>query len=181
MIRSDFQFKQQRGATLIVVLLLLVLVTILGLAVMRDSIMQERMAGYTLARGYAFQAAEAALREAEDVARGKPSIPTGDQCVNGICPGAFHGAQPLYQSEAAFWTTARNYRTASASSHGIAPQYSIEDFGMRTVGDADQDTSLGGMNTGVTTISTMQVYRITVRSQAPGGTEVLLQTLFQTP
>jgi len=55
----------QIGATLIVSLLLLLIITIMGLATMRSSTMEERMARYSREQGVAFQAAEAALRDAE--------------------------------------------------------------------------------------------------------------------
>ncbi|GAB2522278.1 pilus assembly PilX family protein [Lysobacter humi (ex Lee et al. 2017)] len=57
----------ERGAALVVVLLLLLVVTLLGLAGIRGALLQERMAANAVARSYAFQAAEAVLREAEDV------------------------------------------------------------------------------------------------------------------
>ncbi|WP_374402246.1 PilX N-terminal domain-containing pilus assembly protein [Niveibacterium sp.] len=56
---------RQKGATLIVSLLLLLIVTIMGLATMRSSTMEERMARYTREQAVAFQAAEAALLDAE--------------------------------------------------------------------------------------------------------------------
>lgn len=56
----------QTGATLIVSLIVLVLMTIIGLAAMRGSIMQERMASNTRDSELASQAAETALREAEN-------------------------------------------------------------------------------------------------------------------
>ncbi|EMR14305.1 type IV fimbrial biogenesis protein PilX [Methylophaga lonarensis MPL] len=57
---------QQTGATLIISLIVLVLMTIIGLAAMRSSMMQERMASNTRDYELASQAAETALREAEN-------------------------------------------------------------------------------------------------------------------
>lgn len=57
--------KAQQGAALVVVLLLLLVVTLLGLAGIRGALLQERMASNAVARSFAFQAAEAVLREAE--------------------------------------------------------------------------------------------------------------------
>lgn len=56
---------RQRGAVLVVGMIMLVLLTILGLATMRTTLLEERMAGYLGDHNLAFQAAEAALREGE--------------------------------------------------------------------------------------------------------------------
>src|SRR3546814_18855543 len=53
------------GAALIVRLILLLVMTLLGLASLRGAIMEERMAANMYDRSLGFQAAEAALREAE--------------------------------------------------------------------------------------------------------------------
>ncbi|USD22093.1 pilus assembly PilX family protein [Microbulbifer variabilis] len=59
-------FKQERGATLLVGLVMLLLMTFIGLAAIRGSGMQELMAGNMRDRQLAFQAAESALRVAEE-------------------------------------------------------------------------------------------------------------------
>ena len=56
---------QERGAALIVVLILLLVMTLLGLASLRGTLMEERMSANMYDRSIGFQAAEAALREAE--------------------------------------------------------------------------------------------------------------------
>ncbi|MCP5146236.1 MAG: pilus assembly protein [Gammaproteobacteria bacterium] len=56
----------QQGAALVVSLVILVIVTMLGLTTLNTSVMEERMAGNTRSREIAFEAAEAAVREAED-------------------------------------------------------------------------------------------------------------------
>ena len=56
----------QEGFVLIVGLVILGLLTMLALSGMRDSTMQEKMAGASRDSGLAFQAAESALRDAEN-------------------------------------------------------------------------------------------------------------------
>ncbi|POP53848.1 pilus assembly PilX family protein [Zhongshania marina] len=56
----------QRGAALIVSLVFMLILTIIGAASMQSATMQERMAGNARNVEQAFQAAEAALRQAED-------------------------------------------------------------------------------------------------------------------
>lgn len=57
--------KSQHGAVLIVSLLLLVVLTLLGVAGMRNTTLEEKMAGNSRDIQLAFNAAEAALRQAE--------------------------------------------------------------------------------------------------------------------
>ncbi|QEW08450.1 hypothetical protein F5I99_01405 [Nitrincola iocasae] len=61
--------NQQTGSALIVSLLFLLILTILGVAGIQTTSMQERMSGNMRDRNMAFQAAEAALRGGEDYVR----------------------------------------------------------------------------------------------------------------
>ena len=61
--RPDFS-HHERGAVLIVALLFLVMLTMLGITAMTGTTMEERMAGNARDNSVAFQAAEAALRDA---------------------------------------------------------------------------------------------------------------------
>jgi type IV pilus assembly protein PilX len=56
---------KQRGATLLTVLLLLLIMTLIALATMRGTLMQEKMSGNLYDRSLSFQATEVALRNAE--------------------------------------------------------------------------------------------------------------------
>ncbi len=58
--------QHQGGAALIVALIFLLVMTVIGTTAMRAATMQERMAGNIRDVNLAFQAAEGALREAED-------------------------------------------------------------------------------------------------------------------
>jgi type IV pilus assembly protein PilX len=60
--------RGQRGISLIVVLVMVLLVTMLGIAGVRTLVMQERMAANSLDRTLALQSAERVLRQAEAVA-----------------------------------------------------------------------------------------------------------------
>jgi type IV pilus assembly protein PilX len=57
--------QSQRGATLIVAILFLLVITVLGISSWQMSNGEEKMAGLTRDRQLAFEAAEAALRDAE--------------------------------------------------------------------------------------------------------------------
>lgn len=58
--------KYQAGSALIVSLVMLLLLSLIGVAGMQTTIMQDRMAANLLDKELAFQAAEAALREGEE-------------------------------------------------------------------------------------------------------------------
>lgn len=58
--------KKQKGATLIIALIMLLLLTIIGMASISDTNLQEKMAGNLRDKNIAFQAAESALRKGED-------------------------------------------------------------------------------------------------------------------
>jgi type IV pilus assembly protein PilX len=56
---------RQRGVTLIVTLMFMVILAMLGIAIGNVSVLEEKMSGNTRNRDLAFQAAEAAIRAAE--------------------------------------------------------------------------------------------------------------------
>lgn len=117
--------KAQRGVTLIVTLIFLVVLTLLGLGAARNSAMQEHMSGSTRSRELALQAAEAALKDAEQTMASWRSL-------------AFDGSQPglstyvsTQSNNAIFWKDSANwasYRTPAATLNQVAqqPRYRIE-------------------------------------------------------
>jgi type IV pilus assembly protein PilX len=104
--------NRQRGAVLIIALLFLTILTILGVTAMSATTFEERLAGNARDAGLAFQAADAALRDArrdlngivippatvDTKARkpyisGKTGFGDGTDSDNGTC-GVNDGAQP---------------------------------------------------------------------------------------
>lgn len=81
MIRSRSQTgpRSQTGAALVTSLLILLVLTVIGITAMQMTRMQERMAGNTRDLNMAFQGAEAAVRNGEDLVRAQPSKP--DNCI----------------------------------------------------------------------------------------------------
>jgi type IV pilus assembly protein PilX len=63
--KACFVSRGQRGASLIVSLIFLVVMAMLGVTLANVTNLEERMAGHTRDRDLALQAAEAALRDAE--------------------------------------------------------------------------------------------------------------------
>ena len=72
----------QEGFVLIVGLVILGLLTMLALSNMRDTTMQEKMAGASRDSGLAFQAAESALRDAENCITGATANCAFDAAAN---------------------------------------------------------------------------------------------------
>lgn len=89
--------KRQAGAVLAVGLLLLLVMTLIGVTAMNSIIMEEKMAGNYRDRHLALQAAESALRDAENDIQcdscTRPLQISGlagfdTSCTNGLCYGA---------------------------------------------------------------------------------------------
>ncbi len=114
----------QRGAALIVALVMLLAMTLLGVTAVRNTTLQERMAGNLRDSNLSFQAAERALRAGEDFLE-SPTIPP------------FTGANGLLtmQDDAglgSFWSSYdwnANGRTApDVGEVASAPLYVIEEL-----------------------------------------------------
>lgn len=70
MIHSAKISQMQRGSALIICLVVLLAMTFIGMAGMRNSVLQERIVGAARDQAVAFEAAEAALRLGEKTAEG---------------------------------------------------------------------------------------------------------------
>lgn len=75
--------QREQGAALIVGMIMLLLLTMIGVAGMRDTLLQEKMAGNMRDREVALQAAEAALR-------------VGEAALSGVTEPAFTNSYGLY-------------------------------------------------------------------------------------
>lgn len=81
--------RRQSGVALVVALLLLLVITLVGLAAVRSTIMQQKMASNLYDRQVAFQSSEAALRAAEALVATNPksafirdcSVSAGKACL----------------------------------------------------------------------------------------------------
>jgi len=118
---------RQRGATLIVSLVILAVVTLLGMASMRASNLELRMAASARDRSVAFQAAEAALIRLEAVLKGGAGVSplygtpnvlpscSSSACFKASCPkglcftGDFIGAQKYSDCQLASSTGVTEY------------------------------------------------------------------------
>lgn len=156
MTRSSFLYRRafrspghhQNGISLFLVMVFLVILSILGVAVIQSSSLSARIAGNEADRTLAFQAAEAALRDAEKDIRGActpatcratPIAPeTADifqaTCALGLCLPSATGVTPVWEVKDN-WTTANRAATYGRFTGAAAlpvvsqqPQYLIEYF-----------------------------------------------------
>ncbi len=137
--------SQQQGAALVVGLIMLLLLTLIGVAGMRDTLLQQKMVANTKDREVALQAAEAALQEAEARLRlgvGTEELPMGSpglyDAVNPSIKASFDAQRAASSSEADFWKNrswnSSNSVTYSLALNGVAvaPRYVIERVGCMT-------------------------------------------------
>ena len=122
---------KQRGAILVISLLLLLILTVLGVAMMRMTNMQERMAGNTRDLNLAFQGAEAALRAGEAQFRVLVDEPDWEPAVG--CQWCNQGVLPIdIDSPSSFnWSTANSQEFGASGAQDIQqlvadPRYTIE-------------------------------------------------------
>jgi type IV pilus assembly protein PilX len=97
--------SRQRGAVLVVALLMLLVMTVLGVTAMQMSRMEERMAGNSRDINLAFQGAEAGLRDGE--AQLQPLLVVPSTCSTAPCTIWRENllAADLRNQLANFWTT----------------------------------------------------------------------------
>ena len=163
-------FSGERGAALIVSLLMLVVMTMIGVSAMQTTALEEKMAGNQRDLNQAFQAAEAALRDAEIWLRnqtGEP-VPVGNGST-----GVF--TRDALDPNGNWWKTIGNWASGTevAGIGGVQtlPSRVIEGFGFITD---------GSLTIGQTTGQTPRIlYRVTARGT--GGTDsatVVVQTIY---
>jgi type IV pilus assembly protein PilX len=121
---------RQRGAILVTSLLLLLTLTIIGVSVMQITRMQERAAGNTRDLNLAFQGAEAAIRDAENLIWSTPVIVT---CNTATCVRPRGTLPEDLAGQTAAWWDANSQEYGEDGSQDLDeldedPQYLIEEI-----------------------------------------------------
>lgn len=160
--------RQQKGFSLIVVLVLLIVMSILGIAVLRSSAMQERMSANLRDRSLAMQAAEAALRFAQDQVLGATAgnwdkkVPLAADCTaSSICP----------TGSAASWRAGPTLNTGGIST---TTQFWVEYLGVGPGYKGSCDSLPPSLD------CQSPLFRVTVRSPATGTTGRAVVTMQST-
>lgn len=170
-------FEQQRGVALFISLVLLLVLTIIGVSAVQTTSLEERMARNTHDNVLAFQAAESALREAENFLQNNVNstalFTAGGN--NGLWRAADYGQTDRWK-QAGIWTGANSVQAATAvQSVAEQPRYLIE--WVATVQRAENPSLLGSSYS--TLFDRIEVFRITARGV--GGTtnaRVILQSTY---
>ncbi|MDR1662044.1 MAG: hypothetical protein LBR95_06430 [Azoarcus sp.] len=182
-------FPRQRGATLVVTLILLTVMSLLAVTSLRGTVLQERMSANAYDRSLAFQAAEAGLRmgerQAEHWANGSIAAPASTPgCPAASASGLYvmsapaHAAcDPLWEKPSDYWNTTGSGGvgdtgiTFGASNLSLKPRYIVE-----LISDK------AACNPAVTTSSpSCRRFRITAASDDTGGrARVVLQSIYAT-
>lgn len=179
----------ERGAALIVALILLLVMTMLGLSGIRMVVLEERMTANAYDRSLSFQTAEAGLRAGEAVAQAQAdAIPpnadfpgsgvwadTGNSCsaspcANGLC------AQPDKDCTARWLNSSfngwQNVPDPDLGPLAPTPQYFVEYLGGNFPCNAE-DPAAGATD--------CKRYRVTARSNSNGDRAVvMLQSIYAT-
>lgn len=164
----------QGGVALIVALILLVVMTLVGLSGLRNVTLEERMTANTFDRSISFQAAEAALKQAEAFVQSQstepalqPAAGTACNAANGVC-----GAPVPPETERWLDDASPPWFNAATLNHGgisITPQYMIEFLGNGfTCSPGEAGSAINCSR-----------YRITARSNAGADRSVvILQSIY---
>ena len=158
--------RNERGVALVVALVLLLVATLIGLAGIRNTNLQERMSANMYDRSLAFQRAESALRDAERAITANWQIATlnGQDCsptATTLC-----GAVPASN---AVWTSVGGTYNVNNDKTPGTPQYFIQ-----FMGTGSSENSLGlesnadyGNYGNAYPPDNVAYYRVTARSSAP--------------
>lgn len=146
----------QRGLSLVTTLLFMVSALMLGVSVLSVNVMQERTIANTKDRDLAFQAAEAALRDAEQDLKTNIAADTAftATCDAGLCSPPSQRAVPVsvqaHEAEGFSWATqSRRYGqyTGGATFPGLGgsrqPRYVIEKLGALGTPPGESLTRIG--------------------------------------
>ena len=167
--------RRERGAVLVVSLIMLLIVTLIAVSSMQGTIMEEKMAGNTRDRNLAFQTAESSLREAETYVDGLASMGTftGSGGLYGLTD-----SEPYYATSTT-WSDTLNHVVGSAP-HGSydAPRYFIKLYTIVKGGNAGALNMSGyGDNKGTGDIT---IFKVTARSTggSADSAEVMLRSYY---
>lgn len=154
----------QCGATLVVTMLILIVLTILGTSAMSASNLQLKMSNHALQKAVSFHEAEnareTAERRAREIASNGDPFPDADP---GMYDLTVAGANQPAITSRAFWQTSSNYVAV-----GPEGGYVIEFLGIKSVVLDDRTTS-----------NNMKVYRLSAYGKGRDSvTETVLQGIY---
>ena len=118
---------RQSGAALLVALIMLLVSTLLGLASIRGTTLNEKMSSNMYDRSLSYQAAESALRAAEVALAADTTLGTDCTNINERCPPI--PANTFSTSDVTGWEDVDASYLVNEDLLGASPQYYIEKMG----------------------------------------------------
>ena len=161
--------QQQHGAVLIVSLIMLLILTIIGVTGMRTTVLEEKMAGNMRDQNLAFQAAEAALRDGEDIVQSLVAISSFDGTSGRL--GASDNDPDFF--DATTWSSTSSIAYSGTLSD-VATQPRLI---LKYVGQIESNTgSLNMGSYGKRSTNTVSNFRVTARGTGRSdNSQILLQ------
>ena len=177
--KKGISLQKQQGVVLVISMILLFVMTGLVLASVNSTRLEERMAGATRDMNFSFQAAESALKDAENYLTSAILPPFND--TNGLYQASTSG-DDLYEDGTVDWTAAGEcvpYSGTAIPNVQVQPCYYIEELNVVIAGIATGGGSItiggGGAPSGVT-----GYYRVTARGVGvSNNSETIVQSVFK--
>ena len=186
--REGFNPNRQKGAVLAVSLIILLIMTIIGLQGMSSTTLEERMSRNYRDSQLSFQAAETALRDAENLVQSTAfNLANYDaSCTNGLCFNGTSGACPAVTPATphwvgtTVWSDPTKYKVYTGSITGVIakPKYIIEfRCYVQTNPSLPEPTTTPGTND-----EWSEMYRITALGFGASDTSrTMLQSTYKKP
>ncbi|UYM15313.1 pilus assembly PilX family protein [Endozoicomonas euniceicola] len=180
------QSEKEQGSVLLVSLVLLLILTVAGMASIRVTSLEEKMTGNYRNEQLAFHSAEVGVLEAESYVANTllNSSDFSANCDNGLCfdgtahaePGTCSATVSSPWEEQALWSNTGRYRTTTVVLNGVATQakYIVEFrcYLPREIDGPDADPTVYD--------NWAEFYRITVLATGGSGdARVMLQTTYK--
>lgn len=124
---------RQSGAALLVALIMLLISTMIGLASIQGTTMNERMSANMYDRSLSYQGAEAALLAGEAALLANPDIAIDCTAVNVECPPS---PSSTFTSTSTGWTSVEGSFKVNDDLLGSTPQFYVERMG--DIGGTDE-------------------------------------------
>jgi len=182
---------KQGGTALVIALVFLLLMTILAVTAVTRSSLEEKMAGNLKDQNIAFQAAEAALRDAESYLAtvNPPKANFVASCTGGLCAEATGNSAP--QWEVVNWGSGSTNSTQYGTGTGATalagtnqpPRYIIEDIQDPPAPSSTANAPSGSLGVGFgapeAAVGGNDYYRITARGVgSTPAAQAMLQEIF---
>jgi type IV pilus assembly protein PilX len=168
--------QQQTGAALVVSLMILLVMTLVGVSSLQTTALEERMASNTREREQAFEAAEAALRGAEEFIEDTVAItsPFDTDGSDGLYGDTVHDMWRTLAWNASDSREFANFQTTYDTGSSYKPRYIIEHYGTTGANEYNMDNYGEGSGEAET-----ELFRITVRGVgANNKSPVYLQSAY---